>query len=101
MKTLKFSIGTLLLCGLVNAQQYTVTTVAGTGGSPGNSGDFGPAISAQFTNPIRVAVDSQGNLYITDYSNQLIRRVDHTTGVVTPVAGSGTFGFSNDGMSGA
>ncbi|MEP6715058.1 MAG: IPT/TIG domain-containing protein [Terriglobia bacterium] len=101
MKTLKFSIGALLLCGLVNAQQYTVITVAGQGGSPGNSGDFGPASNAQFTNPIRVAVDNQGNLYITDYSNQLIRRVDHTTGVVTTVAGSGTFGFSNDGMSGA
>lgn len=100
MKTLKLSLCLLLLCGLATAQQYTVTTVAGTGGSPGYSGDFGPAVNAQFTNPIRVAVDSKGNLYITDYSNQLIRRVDHTTSVVSTVAGSGSFGFSNDGMSG-
>ncbi len=100
MKTLKILSALLALGCVANAQQYTISTVAGTGGSPGYSGDYGPATSAQFTNPIRVAVDNQGNLYITDYSNQLVRRVDHTTGVVATVAGSGAFGFSNDGQTG-
>ncbi len=90
----------LLLAGSVaNAQQYVISTVAGTGGSPGWSGDGGPASSAQFVNPIRVALDAQGNIYITDYSNQSIRVVNHTTGVVNSIAGNGAFGFSNDGAS--
>ncbi len=91
--------GLLLLCGLASAQQYRVVTIAGTSGSPGWSGDNGPALSAQFTNPIRTFVDAQGNLYITDYSNQSIRVVDANTGMVNSIAGNGTLGFSGDGSS--
>ncbi|HKD09961.1 MAG TPA: IPT/TIG domain-containing protein [Bryobacteraceae bacterium] len=91
--------GLLLLCGLASAQQYRVVTIAGTSGSPGWSGDNGPALSAQFTNPIRISVDSQGNLYITDYTNQSVRKVDANTGIVDTIAGNGTLGFSGDGSS--
>jgi uncharacterized protein (TIGR03437 family) len=90
----------LFACGLASAQQYIVSTVAGTGTSPGWSGDGGPALSAQFTNPLRVAVDSQGNLYITDYSNYSVRKVTKSTGIVTTIAGNGSLGFSGDGSSG-
>jgi uncharacterized protein (TIGR03437 family) len=70
-----------------------VTTVAGTGAAS-FSGDNGPAISAAlnlkhappFTN--NLAIDSAGNLYIADYGNGRIRRVD-TSGVITTVAGGG------------
>src|SRR4051812_33320743 len=90
----------LIAVGAASAQQYTIATVAGTGASPGWSGDAGPALSAQFSNPLRVAVDANGNLFITDYSNQSIRRVDAATHIVTTIAGNGTFGFSGDGSGG-
>ncbi|HVW85071.1 MAG TPA: hypothetical protein VHB50_10345 [Bryobacteraceae bacterium] len=99
MKSFHLLLGLPIAAGIAFAQQYTVSTVAGTGGSPGWSGDSGPALSAQFTNPIRVAVDSQGNLYITDYSNQSVRKVDHNTRTVTTIAGNGSLGYSNDGSS--
>jgi uncharacterized protein (TIGR03437 family) len=80
-------------------QQYIVSTIAGTPGSPGWSGDNGPALSAQFTNPIRITADVKGNLYITDYSNQSIRMVNYNTGIVNSIAGNGSLGYSGDGGS--
>jgi cysteine-rich repeat protein len=71
-----------------------VTTAAGTG-TDGYSGDGGPATSAQLSQPASVTVDGLGNLFIADTKNQRIRRVDGT-GVITTVAGTGTFGFSGD-----
>ena len=70
-----------------------ITTVAGTGGY-GFSGDNGPAASAQLFNPEGVAVDSAGNLYIADTLDNRIRKVSN--GVITTVAGNGTYGFSGD-----
>lgn len=97
---MKYSLsGLLLFCGLASAQQYNVVTIAGTGQSAGWSGDGGPALSAKFTNPIRVAVDTKGNLYITDYSNQSIRVVNANTNVVNSIAGNGSLGYSGDGGS--
>ncbi len=52
-----------------------VHTVAGTG-TPGFSGDGGPATSAQLNNPFNVALDSAGNLYIADTLNNRVRKVD-------------------------
>ncbi len=72
-----------------------ITTVAGNG-TTGYSGDSGPAISAQLNQSYGVAVDSAGNIYIADYANNRIRRVD-TSGNITTVAGNGTFGYSGDG----
>jgi large repetitive protein len=73
-----------------------ITTYAGTG-TPGFSGDNGPATSAQFDGPLGIAFDSAGNLYISDNLNYRIRRVDAATGIVATVAGNGTFGFGGDG----
>src|SRR5215217_9446723 len=53
----------------------TITTVAGTG-EPGFSGDGRPATKAQLDVPFAVAVDPEGNLYITDENNFRIRKVD-------------------------
>ena len=72
-----------------------ITTVAGNGTS-GYSGDGGPATSAQLTFPATVAVDSAGNLYIADYWNFRIRKVD-ASGTITTVAGNGKGGYSGDG----
>ncbi len=70
-----------------------ITTVAGTG-TPGFSGDGGPATSAQINSPFGVAVDSAGNIYISDSGNNRIRKV--SGGVITTVAGNGSGGFSGD-----
>ena len=63
-----------------------ITTVAGNG-TRGFNGDNGPATSAQLSGPWGVAVDSAGNLYITDTGNNRIRKV--TGGVITTVVGGG------------
>jgi streptogramin lyase len=65
-----------------------ISTVAGSG-TPGYSGDNGPATSAELCSPSGVAVDSLGNLYIADSCNNVIRRVS-TTGIITTVAGDYT-----------
>jgi sugar lactone lactonase YvrE len=72
-----------------------ISTVAGTG-IQGFSGDGGRAISATLNRPTFVVVDPAGNLYITDSSNQRIRRVD-LNGTITTFAGNGVAGFSGDG----
>ena len=59
-------------------------------------GDGGPATSAFLNSPEGVAVDGAGNLYIADTSNYRIRKVG-TDGIITTVAGTGSFGFSGDG----
>lgn len=74
----------------------TISTVAGTG-TPGFSGDNGPATSARLSYPKGVAVDSSGNLYIADTFNSRIRRVDANTGNITTIAGVGRFGDRGDG----
>lgn len=71
-----------------------ISTVAGTG-RPGFSGDGGPGQSAQLNNPIGLAVDAGGNLYIADSANQRIRRL--RGGVITTYAGNGEFGYTGDG----
>jgi trimeric autotransporter adhesin len=72
-----------------------ITTAAGNG-TAGFSGDGSQAASAQLDNPRKVAVDSAGNLYIADASNNRIRKVT-PAGVITTAAGNGTAGFSGDG----
>src|SRR5437867_4257542 len=71
--------------------------VAGTGGGTSFGGDGGPAMAAQLGFPVGVAVDAAGNLAIADQSNNRIRLVDATTGVITTVAGKESSGFSGDG----
>ncbi len=71
--------------------------VAGTG-TAGMLGDNGPATSAQLNMPASVAVDSSGNVYISDLMNDAVRRVDHITGTITTFAGTlGAYGFAGDG----
>ncbi len=72
-----------------------ITTVAGNG-IEGFSGDGGPATSARLFNPFGLAFDTQGNLFIADVDNHRVRRVS-TTGIITTVAGTGSFTFSGDG----
>jgi len=72
-----------------------ITTVAGNG-TGGFAGDGGPATNALLASPYAVAVDGSGNLFIADYGNSRVRKVD-TNGVITTVAGTGSFTSSGDG----
>jgi sugar lactone lactonase YvrE len=68
-----------------------IDTVAGSTGNTSGafSGDGGPATSARLDTPAGLAFDAQGNLYIGDYGNTRVRRVD-TNGVITTYAGGGS-----------
>jgi len=74
-----------------------ITAVVGNGAFciPGGSapfcGDGGPATSAQLGEPAAAAVDAAGNIYIADFSDQLVRKVTAATGIITTVAGNNTF----------
>jgi sugar lactone lactonase YvrE len=74
----------------------TLSVIAGTG-TPGFSGDDGPASSAQFSYVHGIAADAAGNVFIADTSNNRVRKVS-AAGTVTTVAGNGGWGFNgNDG----
>ena len=77
--------------------QGIITTVAGNG-KAGYSGDGGPATLASLNWPKGLAIAADGALYIADFGNNRIRRVD-PKGTITTVAGNGKGGFSGDGGS--
>jgi trimeric autotransporter adhesin len=84
----------------VDAQTGIITTVAGSYSAVYQctfGGDGGPANEAILCSPDFIAFDRWDNLYIADTANQRIRRVDHSTNIITTVAGNGTGGFSGDG----
>ena len=92
-------VASLATCIPASAQMQIVpgiTTFAGNG-SAGYSGDGGAATSAQLHQTEGVTTDSAGNVYIADWTNNVVRKVAAGTGVITTVAGNGTAGYSGDG----
>ncbi len=75
---------------------WIINTVCGNGLS-GYTGDGGPALNASFNGLPNVNLDKDGNIYIADAGNNVIRMVDAKTGIVTTVAGNGIQGYSGDG----
>jgi sugar lactone lactonase YvrE len=73
-----------------------ITTVAGNG-STAYSGDGGPAIAAAIGIPYGLAVDSNANVYFSDVDNEVVRMVA-PSGIITTVAGNGSYGYSGDGQ---
>lgn len=75
----------------------TITTIAGTGAS-GFSGDGGPATAATFSALKGIAIDSDGNIFICDAGNNVIRKVTAADGKIQTIAGTpGSGGFAGDG----
>jgi trimeric autotransporter adhesin len=72
-----------------------ISTVAGTD-TAGYSGDGGQATAAMLNDPIGVAVDNIGNIYVADSGNNVIRKIN-TSGVISTFAGTGVSGYSGDG----
>jgi streptogramin lyase len=79
----------------VDATTKIITTIAGNGGSS-YTGDNGPATDAELHKPNGVLVDVSGNIYIADTDNDVTRRVDATTKIITTIAGNGSGGYSGD-----
>jgi len=82
--------GNAVLAQKIPGYIYTITGQGIYG--VGFSGDGGAAISAEINGPRGIAVDSVGNLYFADSGNARIRRIDHSTGYISTVAGNGTQG---------
>ncbi len=107
------AVGNMFIADHLNGRIREITTdgfvqtVAGTGnGGPHygtwtsgvgpEAGDGGLATHSVLEEPLGLAVDSHGNLYIADRDHDAIRKVD-TNGIITTVAGTGVKGFSGDG----
>jgi DNA-binding beta-propeller fold protein YncE len=71
----------------IDAKTRAVRPIAGS--IKGFSGDGGPANRARLNNPSSIAMDSRGNLYVADYVNQRIRRIEKRSGIIHTVAGNG------------
>lgn len=76
----------------------SISTIVGTANSTGGyGGDNGPATSALLSQPTDIAFDVNGDMYIADAANHIIRKVDHVTGIITTVAGTpNTQGYNGD-----
>ncbi len=106
MRRVFFFLLLLLAGGTALAQsQGIITTFAGAG-TPGFSGDNGPAVQAQFNFLIgdfefeeyaHIAFDTAGNLYVPDQANDRVRKIS-PGGTITTFAGNGITGFSGSGV---
>jgi len=97
MPNLRILVVLILGLGVSNITTgQTITTVAGSG-VQGYGGDGNDATSARLYNPSGVVVDALGNVYIADYYNSCIRKVN-TSGKISTIAGTGNmYGESGDG----
>jgi DNA-binding beta-propeller fold protein YncE len=80
----------------MDANTGIITLVAGTGDS-GYSGDGGAALRATFNMPYGLTVDANGDIYVAERGNPIVRKIDGTTGLITTLAGTGEKGYSGDG----
>jgi DNA-binding beta-propeller fold protein YncE len=75
-----------------------ISTAAGSG-KKGYAGDGGPATQALLNEPYEIKFDADGAMYFVEMQNNVVRKVDPTSGTISTVAGTGKPGFSGDGGS--
>ena len=80
----------------VDRDSGVIVTIAGTG-EQGYSGDGGPATQATFNQPYSLQVDTNGDVFVVDRLNYVIRKIEAATGTITTVAGTGEPGYGGDG----
>ena len=80
----------------VDRDSGIIVTIAGTG-EMGYSGDGGPATQATFNQPYSLQVGTDGDVYVVDRLNYVIRKIEAATGIITTVAGTGEVGYGGDG----
>jgi streptogramin lyase len=97
------TVGDLYIVDMVNhavrkidMKTGIITTIAGTG-EPGYGGDGGPAVKAQFKQPHSIQFGPEGDLYICDIGNHVIRKIEMKTGTISTFAGTGKAGDTPDG----
>ena len=73
----------------------TIETLAGTG-TPGDSGDGGPAAQAQLSSPRDLEIGPDGQLYVADTNNGKVRAIDLATGTIRTVVGTGELGLDDE-----
>ncbi len=79
---------------------HRVSDIAGNG-QKAYKGDGGPALEASLSAPHELLFDSKGDLYFAERDNNVVRKVDMKTGIISTVAGTGVAGYSGDGGPGA
>jgi sugar lactone lactonase YvrE len=84
----------------IDATTKNIFRVAGLGYTAGAGGDGGPALDARLDTPLRTIADAAGNLYVADFGNHRIRRIDAVTQQITRVAGSATGALGSSGDDG-
>ena len=94
---------------IVDSQNHVIRKVAGDSGiistiagtlpipSSGYSGDGGLATSATFSTLQGIAVDENGDVFVVDAGNHVVRKISSATGIISTIAGTGSQGYTGDG----
>ena len=90
------SIGFTCRLRNVDTTSGIISTLAGNDKNQ-TLGDGGAAVNASLTDPSSVCVDRNNNIFITQFDDSRIRKIDAVTGIITTIAGKGSSGFSGDG----
>ncbi|MEM7386123.1 MAG: hypothetical protein AAF514_14375 [Verrucomicrobiota bacterium] len=77
-------------------QNGQLSLVAGTGRA-GYTGDGASALEARMNEPYEIRFAENGDLYVVEMKNHIVRRIDQKTGIIETVAGTGEPGYSGDG----
>ena len=86
----------IFLAGYTTGRAQIISTIAGND-TMGYNGDNIPATNARLNSPTFLAVDTTGNVYISDFDNYRVRKVS-TLGIITTIAGTGVGGYSGEGL---
>src|ERR1017187_4690353 len=97
-KVILQSISVLILHFLflsLASSQSIINTYAGNG-QTGFAGDLGQSKNSKLWHPEGIAIDSSGNIYFADVTNNRIRKIAKGSGIITTICGNGTFAYTGD-----